>query len=58
MNCIEFYLSCKHSEHGVAGEVVTLEKHLARHLLKQSEAVYASPENLQEIATSIVCDLI
>lgn len=41
-------------EHGVAGEVVEVEKHVGRHLIRNFEAIYASPENLQEVASKFV----
>lgn len=41
-------------EHGVAGEVIEVEKHVGRSLIRNFEAIYASPENLKEVASSFV----
>ena len=38
------------SVYGVKGEVVELPKMFARQLLAQKEAIYASPENIEEFA--------
>ena len=42
--------------YGVKGEVVELPKMFARQLLAQKQAVYASPENIEEFALDPVIE--
>ena len=44
------------SVYGVKGEVVELPKMFARELLERKEAVYASPENIEEFALDPVIE--
>ena len=41
------------AEFGVEGEVITLPKYFGRKLIHNKKAVYASPENLKEFASSV-----
>lgn len=41
-------------EYGVTGEVLTLERKVARTLIRQFDAVYASPESLDEYQSSLI----
>lgn len=49
---LEIILTKDSLEHGVAGEVIAVEKHVGRALIRKFEANYASPENLREVASN------
>lgn len=51
---IDIILAKDSLEYGVTGEVLTLERKVARTLIRHDEAVYASPENLEDYQSSLI----